>query len=91
MRSLGHKNQWLIYGPWTHLFNSGTRLGDVDYGPDAIIDLDSIYLRWFDTWLKDKQVNWEKQPKVRAFVTGVNEWRELGDWPDSRSREMTLI
>jgi putative CocE/NonD family hydrolase len=90
MRALGSKNQWLIYGPWTHLFNSSTRLGDVDYGPDAIIDLDSIYLRWFDTWLKNKQVNWEKQPKVRAFVTGVNEWRELGDWPDSRSREMTL-
>jgi putative CocE/NonD family hydrolase len=90
MRALGNKNQWLIYGPWTHLFNSSTRLGDVDYGPDAIIDLDSIYLRWFDTWLKNKQVNWEKQPKVRAFVTGVNEWRELGDWPDSRSREMTL-
>ena len=90
MRALGHTNQWLIYGPWTHLFNSTTRLGDVDYGPDAIIDLDSIYLRWFDTWLKDKKVNWEKQPRVRAFVTGVNEWRELGDWPDSRSQTMTL-
>jgi putative CocE/NonD family hydrolase len=90
LRALGHKNQWLIYGPWTHLFNSSTRLGDVDYGPEAIIDLDSIYLRWFDTWLKDKQVNWEKQPRVRAFVTGINEWRELGDWPDARSREMTL-
>jgi putative CocE/NonD family hydrolase len=90
MRALGNKNQWLIYGPWTHLFNTSTRLGDADFGPDAIIDLDSIYLRWFDTWLKDKQVNWDKQPKVRAFVTGANEWRELGDWPDSRSREMTL-
>ncbi|HSE20737.1 MAG TPA: CocE/NonD family hydrolase [Pyrinomonadaceae bacterium] len=90
MRALGNKDQWLIYGPWTHLFNSGTRLGDVDFGPDAIIDLDSIYLRWFDTWLKYKQVSWEKQPKVRAFVTGINEWRELGDWPDSRSQEMTL-
>jgi uncharacterized protein len=90
MRTLGHKDQWLIYGPWTHIFNSTSRLGDVDYGPDAIIDLDSIYLRWFDTWLKHKQVNWEKQPKVRAFVTGLNQWRELGDWPDSRSREMTM-
>jgi putative CocE/NonD family hydrolase len=90
LRAFGHQNQWLIYGPWTHLFNSSTRLGDVDFGPEAIIDLDSIYLRWFDTWLKDKQVNWNKQPRVRAFVTGVNEWRELGDWPDQRSREMTL-
>jgi putative CocE/NonD family hydrolase len=91
MRSLGSKNQWLIYGPWTHLFNSASRLGDVDYGPEAIIDLDSIYLRFFDTWLKHKQVNWEQQPKVRVFVTGINQWRELNDWPDSRSREMTLF
>ena len=91
MRSLGNKNQWLIYGPWTHLFNSTSRMGDVDYGPDAIIDLDSIYLRFFDTWLKHKQVNWEQQPKVRVFVTGINQWRELNDWPDSRSREMTLF
>ena len=90
MRSLGHKDQWLIYGPWSHLFNSSTRMGDVDYGPDAIVDLDSIYLRWFDTWLKGKQASWEKQPKVRAFVTGANEWRELADWPDSRSQMMTL-
>jgi uncharacterized protein len=90
MRALGHKDQWLIYGPWPHDFNSSSRFGDRDYGPDAIIDLDSIYLRWFDTWLKNKPVQWEKQPKVRAFVTGANEWRELGDWPDPRSREMTL-
>lgn len=91
MRSLGHKNQWLIYGPWTHSFNSTSRLGDVDYGPEAIMDLDSIYLRFFDTWLKKKQVKWERQPKVRVFVTGINQWRELNDWPDARSREMTLF
>src|SRR5215813_10458243 len=91
MRTLGNKNQWLIYGPWTHLFNSTSRMGDVDYGPDAIIDLDSIYLRFFDTWLKHKQVGWDQQPKVRVFVTGINQWRNLDDWPDSRSQEMTLF
>ena len=91
MRTLGQKDQWLIYGPWTHIFNSTSRMGDVDYGPEAIIDLDSIYLRFFDTWLKHKQVGWEKQPKVRVFVTGINEWRELQDWPDPRSRERTLF
>jgi len=90
MRALGHKDQWLIYGPWSHAFNSSSRFGDVDYGPDAITDLDLIYLRWFDTWLKNKPAQWDKQPKVRIFVTGANEWRELGDWPDPRSREMTL-
>jgi putative CocE/NonD family hydrolase len=80
----------LIYGPWEHDFNSSTTYRDVDYGADAIIDLDSIYLRWFDTWLKDKNVGWEKQPRVRAFVTGANEWRSLSDWPDPTSEPLTL-
>ena len=90
MRSLGHKDQWLVYGPWSHAFNTSSRFGDMDYGPDAITDLDLIYLRWFDTWLKNKPAQWGMQPKVRVFVTGANEWRELEDWPDPRSREMTL-
>jgi len=90
MRELGHKDQWLVYGPWSHAFNTSSRYGDMDYGPDAITDLDLVYLRWFDTWLKNKPAQWDKQPKVRVFVTGANEWREFGDWPDPRSKEMTL-
>jgi hypothetical protein len=90
MRAFGHKDQWLIYGPWSHAFNTSSRFGDVDYGSDAITDLDLIYLRWFDTWLKNKPAQWDKQPKVRVFVTGVNEWRELEDWPDPHSQETTL-
>jgi uncharacterized protein len=90
MQALGHKDQWLIYGPWSHAFNSSSRYGDMDYGPDAITDLDLIYLRWFDTWLKNKPAQWDKQPKAHVFVTGVNEWRELGDWPAPGAREMTL-
>ncbi len=90
MRELGHKDQWLIYGPWTHRFNATSRLKDVDYGPDAIMEIDSIYLRWFDHWLKGKNVYWNKQPKVRVFVTGANRWMELEDWPDPKSKEMSL-
>jgi putative CocE/NonD family hydrolase len=82
MRALNRKDQWMIYGPWSHSFNTASRVADLDYGPDAIIELDSIFLRWFDHWLKNKPVNWEKQPKVRAFVTGANEWREMSDWPE---------
>src|SRR5262245_1013940 len=90
LREAGHQSQWLIYGPWGHDFNSSSRYEDVDYGPDAIMELDSLYLRWFDTWLKDKKVNWEKQPRVRVFVTGANQWRELSDWPDPESEPLTF-
>lgn len=89
MRELGRKNQWLVYGPWTHFFNSSTRLGDVDYGPTAVIDLQSLYLRWFDTWLKGKKVGLESVPKVQAFLMGANEWKALSDWPAPVAKKTT--
>ena len=72
LREAKHQYQWLIYGPWDHDFNSSSLYEDVDYGSDAIMELDSLYLRWFDTWLKDKKVNWEKQLCVCVFVIGAN-------------------
>ncbi|HZH98523.1 MAG TPA: CocE/NonD family hydrolase, partial [Fimbriimonadaceae bacterium] len=90
-RKSGNDKQWLIYGPWSHAFNSSTRLGVVDFGADAMLELDSLYLRWFDTWLKRKEVGLSKVPKVQAFVMGANEWRELRDWPDAASKAMSLF
>jgi putative CocE/NonD family hydrolase len=90
MRTLGHQDQWLIYGPWGHSVNTATRVRGVDYGPNAVIDLNSIFLRWFDQWLKGKPVKWSEQPKARIFVTGANEWRALEDWPDPRSKQISL-
>lgn len=90
MRSLGRKNQWVIYGPWTHFFNGSTKLGDVDYGPDAVLELQSLYLRWFDTWLKGKNVGLNKVPKARIFVTGANNWREYSDWPAPNAKRATF-
>ena len=90
LREAKHPRQWLIYGPWEHAFNVATTYRDVDYGTEAIVDLDSLYLRWFDTWLKDRNVGWEKQPRVRVFVTGQNEWRDLRDWPDPTSDPLTF-
>lgn len=91
LRKAGRKNQWLIYGPWTHFFNSSSSLGDTDYGAKAIIDLDTLYIRWFDTWLKHKEVGIEKIPHVQAFVTGANQWMKLADWPSPYSEPETLF
>ncbi len=90
MRALGRKNQWLIYGPWTHLFNSTTKVAGEDFGATAVIDLDSVYLRWFDTWLKHKQVHLDKVSHVRAFITGSNKWMESNEWPFTHSKQKTL-
>ncbi|MBC8064042.1 MAG: CocE/NonD family hydrolase [Chlorobia bacterium] len=90
MRAAGRANQWLIYGPWPHAFNTSPKFGDLNYGSDSVLELDSVYLRWFDTWLKGKSVLWEKTPKVQAFVTGANKWAKLADWPEKASSEQKL-
>lgn len=90
MRAAGRKDQWLIYGPWAHAFNTTSKIGNMEYGPTAIIDLDSVYLRWFDHWLKGRPVGLEKMPKVKAFVAGANEWINLTDWPEDSTPIRTL-
>ncbi len=90
MRALGRKNEWIVYGPWVHAFNTTHSMGDVEYGKDAIIDLDSVYIRWFDTWLKGKSVGLDKVPHVKLFVTGANKWMTYSDWPSPEMRASTL-
>ncbi len=85
MRHAGRKDQWLVYGPWTHAFNTTTHLGDVDFGPNARFDLDGLTLRFFDTYLKERSVGLEDVPHVQAFVTGANRWVALDGWPASTS------
>ena len=90
-RKGGNLNRWLIYGPWHHIFNSSTSIGDADFGPDSVLELDSVYLRFFDTYLKGKTAFWHKTPRVQAFVTGANKWKHLDDWPALGSIEKTLF
>lgn len=77
----GHGRQWMIYGPWTHAFNTTQSLMGEDFGADAILELDSEYLRFFDTYLKRKSVGQADKPRSRFFVTGENLWRESKVWP----------
>lgn len=81
LRNAGKKNQWLVFGPWEHGFNAKQKHADVDYGPQSLIDLDSVYLRFFDTYLKGKSVKWEATPHVKVFLTGANKWVSQSDWP----------
>ncbi|HLO99944.1 MAG TPA: CocE/NonD family hydrolase [Fimbriimonas sp.] len=86
----GNKSQRLIYGPWPHAFNSTRRMLDVDFGADAILELDSVYIRWFDHWLKGKAVNAEMHPAVMYFVMGENKWRTSSAWPPAEATKNTL-
>ena len=73
------EHQYLIAGPWQHI-PWGDRVGTADLGPEALLDTDSILLRWFNHWLKDSG-EFVGEPRVRHFVLGENRWREANTFP----------
>ncbi|RKY83656.1 hydrolase, partial [candidate division KSB1 bacterium] len=79
------KHQKMIIGPWPHAFNRSRKLGDFDYGPDALIDMNQLYLKWFDYWLKGKNTGILDEAPVKIFVMGDNVWRNEKEWPLKRT------
>ena len=74
MKEYGHPHQKLTLGPWGHTDTASSRFGDRDFGPQASIDLQRDYLRWFDYWLKGVENGIAKEPLVSLFVMGDNKW-----------------
>jgi hypothetical protein len=80
------RSQKLLMGPWPHAVNSTSKLGEVDFGPSGIIDLNGYILRWFDYWLKGKDTGVMNEPPVRVFVMGENQWVNENEWPIARTQ-----
>ena len=74
MKSHGHPDQKLTLGPWGHTDTAHRRVGDLDFGPQAIVDLQRDYLRWFDFWLKGVDNGITKEPLVSIFAMNSNKW-----------------
>ncbi|MFI0480942.1 CocE/NonD family hydrolase [Actinomadura sp. 9N215] len=70
----------MLIGPWTH-GGAGRRTGAVDFGPDAVVSVSGIHLRWFDRWLKGERNGTDTDPAVKIFVMGANKWRTADSWP----------
>ena len=81
------KGTRIILGPWGH-GSYGRRVGNIDFGPNAEIEAGQI--RWFDYWLKGIQNGVDKDPTVRIFVMGDNQWRDELNWPLLRAKDSIL-
>ena len=81
-RDTRHKN-FLTVGPWYHGgwdIGDGRKLGAIDFGSaTGAFFRDSIELRFFDYYLKDKGDL--KQPEALLFESGSNVWRSYDAWP----------
>lgn len=76
----------LIVGPWPHALSLSTRTGDVDFGINSMVDLEALELRWLDHWLKGVDNGIDREPPVRLFIMGVNQWRDEHEWPLARTQ-----
>lgn len=74
------ENQYLLAGPWVHI-PWGDRAGEADFDEAANLDTNELLLRWFNHWLKDSG-EFAKEPRVRYFALGSNDWREASEWPE---------
>lgn len=81
-------NQRLVVGWWTHSppGPDRTTLGEVDFGPEAAIDLGELRDQWMDCWLKDERCEVLDGPPIRLFIMGENRWRGENEWPLARTR-----
>ena len=79
--------QRLVIGPWTHARPTlqSTKIGDVDFGPEAGLDSQELIARWFSYWLQDGDRAVIEGPPVRIFVMGENRWRDEQEWPLARA------
>lgn len=82
------ENQVIVIGPWGHAVNSSRKLGEIDFGSEALIDLDSFEADWFRRWLTDEEVKTGR--RARIFMMGKNEWFSFNDWPPSVARSSRL-
>jgi hypothetical protein len=81
------RNQRLIVGPWTHARPTlkSTKIGDIDFGPNAGMAAQELYERWFAFWLQGGDSSVIAGAPVKIFVMGENAWRDEQEWPLARA------
>jgi uncharacterized protein len=83
----------IMIGPWAHsqggrfaLTGNGADPDPIDFGDNAVVDMQKAYLRWFDYKLKGIDNGLASEPPIKIFVMGANFWRFENEWPLARTR-----
>jgi hypothetical protein len=79
------RNQFVVMGPWTH--GVGPRkVGELDFGADAALNIGDLQFKWFEYWLKDHETGVQDWPACYLFIMGENRWRGENEWPLKRTQ-----
>jgi putative CocE/NonD family hydrolase len=80
--------QRLLVGPWGHTATlANGKVGDVEFGAQAMVDGNEILLKWADWALKGVPNEHATGAPVRLFVMGENVWRDEQEFPLARAQE----
>src|SRR4051794_26055716 len=93
--------QRLVIGPWVHGSQTSNVSGEVEFSPDAAVDLLAGRLRWYDRWLRGESNGVDDDPPVLIYVMGTGDdrrspagrlrhggsWRAEREWPLARARQ----
>jgi len=89
MTAEARAGQRLMVGPWPHLYPydaPSSQVGELDLGPEAMVRVGDMAIRWFNYWLKDIDSGVAEEKPVNIFVMGDNSWRQEDDWPLARAK-----
>jgi putative CocE/NonD family hydrolase len=81
------QGQRVVIGPWEHAGYDARKIGDVDFGAEAVLDRKALFLKWYDCFLQNKNCGEiAKIPPVKIFVLGENKWHDEQEWPPNRAQ-----
>ncbi|SEB15128.1 CocE/NonD family hydrolase [Pedobacter hartonius] len=82
---------YFAMGPWVHggwARGNGDHLGDIGFGgATAPVYRENIEFKFFSHYLKGTKLD---LPKISAFETGRNQWRNYQTWPPKEAEEKQL-
>jgi uncharacterized protein len=91
--SPGRARQHLLIGPWTHAESrsgGSATIGDRTRGPASVVDVEALAMRWFRSCF-DGTTDRFDAPRARVFLTGLNRWLDLPDYPAPSAQTRRLF
>ena len=85
------KNIKALIGPWTHIDAAAGKLkqGELKFFKASRVSLKEAK-RFFDYHLRGMKNGYDKEPVVRFFQMGENEWCDTTDWPPPNIKQLEL-
>ncbi|AKG20835.1 CocE/NonD family hydrolase [Calothrix sp. 336/3] len=89
MAARSRYRQQILVGPWAHL-PWGRKVGEVDFGEQAMSPVDKMQLCWFEQYLKGVNTGLFETPPVWLFEMGTNFWQGFSSFPSENQKTFYL-